>query len=696
MTDSNIIRVYDKRLIPHKNKYAAVRGAAGNIRKIFTSSNVSSTSIQIQANPPSSSAIMDRSGTLWEVSFNVRVTGVPNLNPPISAIPSLIPLEYLPGLPVGTLLVPIFPNLRFVSGYFAPRANALSYVTQSVQIQLGQSPSFAITMSQIASLIQRFDNKLIEREQSILSGEPCMLDDFQNYEQALGSARNPFANFGEITEYNPRGYFAYRVINDIAGGFPTDINNTSFAITFYEPLMLSPFLYEKDALGPGITGISTFQLQFNFATGALFQRLFCFNARALGAPTIDKTTGLSITPSASSLHCTFLSAATDMAMPDINFYPYYQVVNYPQNAILAASNDSNMYNKTGNQQFQNVQLSSIPMAIYVYMRVSDSKLDWTMPDVATAAITKLTLQFDNTPAMISEYSAIDLYSMTVRNGFNGSFSEYMGLQANGCGSWLKIVPGIDFPLGSNLCPGTLGNYQLQMSVDYTICANLKYSMDAQVPPQPIPGTNPDMQFNVVIVSEGTMVVDKGNVILSLGFLTPETIASAPIDLTQSYIYNHSVLGGSFFSKLKDFARGAWDVGKKAVSGIRSVLDSGILDKLPLPAKYKAIVSGIEGANRTLKEHGYGATGGKKIKKGILKRRAMGYGHIEDNMQNEDDDPYTMEDEQLLSQIVENKRNGKSFSKNDDAVARFLMEKREKHSNSNGGYNIQNDEDSDDY
>lgn len=101
--------------------------------------------------------------------------------------------------------------------------------------------------------------------------------------------------------------------------------------------MLSPFLYQKDDMGPGITGISTFQLQFNFATGDLLNRMLCLNNTNLKnlVPPVnvynaDNTNNITLTAKinngsngGSSLHCTFLSPAVDMAMPPITFYPYY-------------------------------------------------------------------------------------------------------------------------------------------------------------------------------------------------------------------------------------------------------------------------------------------------------------------------------------------------------------------------------------
>lgn len=96
--------------------------------------------------------------------------------------------------------------------------------------------------------------------------------------------------------------------------------------------MLSPFLYEKDAgVGPGISGISTFNLTFNFGGQNLLQRLFCFNSDCLGAPTV---TGFQFTPSSSSVIATYLTPAIDLQLPSTLFYPYYNVTNYPQSSVL--------------------------------------------------------------------------------------------------------------------------------------------------------------------------------------------------------------------------------------------------------------------------------------------------------------------------------------------------------------------------
>lgn len=81
---------------------------------------------------------------------------------------------------------------------------------------------------------------------------------------------------------------------------------------------------------------------------------------------------------------------------------------------------------SGQSAFSNIQLSSVPMAIYIYCRIADNSLKWTDTDVAVTSISSLSIQFDNTPAMISEFKAIDLYCMAVRNGLNASFNEFIG------------------------------------------------------------------------------------------------------------------------------------------------------------------------------------------------------------------------------------------------------------------------------
>ncbi len=72
---------------------------------------------------------------------------------------------------------------------------------------------------------------------------------------------------------------------------------------------------------------------------------------------------------------------------------------------------------------------------------------------------------------------------------------------------------------------------------------------------------------------------------------------------------------------------------------------------------------------------------------------MGYGHIEDQdtdseneSEDEDQDPYTQKDEELLSMIVQKKKQGQKIGKDDNMVAKYLMQKRENHRNGNGGYN----------
>ena len=116
----------------------------------------------------------------------------------------------------------------------APRWMPINNITGTLTATINNN-TVTTSLNEYLSAFIRYNNEIpnFDRE---FSTTPSMLDQFQVYDDGIGSARNPLANYLDNSAQCPRG------------GFPVVVNSdTQFAanVTFYsiEPLLISPFYY---------------------------------------------------------------------------------------------------------------------------------------------------------------------------------------------------------------------------------------------------------------------------------------------------------------------------------------------------------------------------------------------------------------------------------------------------------------------
>jgi hypothetical protein len=136
----------------------------------------------------------------------------------------------------------------------------------------------------------------------------------------------------------------------------------------------------------------------------------------------------------------------------------------------------------------------------------------------------LTVTWQN-QQLLSQATTQDLFNMSIKNGCNMSWSQFIGRT----GSVLAVDFGLDLGLAPNQAPGSLGNYQLGLTCNFT-----NTSSQAILP-----------TLYVVVVAEGAFNMTDGSCSHSLGVLSPDDILRGEIMPIGSYRRSEDIYGGKF-------------------------------------------------------------------------------------------------------------------------------------------------------
>jgi hypothetical protein len=511
------VKSIDPRVNFNRQKYLIQQGASQCSFRVVNSNNVSNNSVQFTCPPPNVNVAVDRK-VFIEIPIEFTFTGQS-------------PVPFVPGQ----------PNLIKYGSLDALRSYPLSKICSTVQVVLN---NFTVTtnISDYCDALLHYNNELDTRCFE-LSGTPSMLDSMQNYSDftELGSARNVLANYGENSTENARGGYSGVNFVEVAVDGVTGVITEKWLAIIYEPLFISPLLFgQREQMG--LYGIQTFDITLNFGD---------ISYAWSHAETPGGVTGLTVAGSilagtrAPRAHFTYLTPQVNQLLSPncVYSYPYYSIDRYPTdagtNGILPRASESISSN--------NVQFSSIPRRVYVYLRRSPLERRFTKTDTY-ARIDSVSINFNNKSGLLSAGTSFDLYHMSVRNGLKCSWDQWNKYQ----GSILCLDFARDMSLGPLEVPGVLGTYQFQITVNYTnvnTVETIKY------------------QLMVVSVSEGMFTVDKQTSMGQIGVVAPEEILndmSIPIADYYSAMQGANFYGGAFMDTVKKY-------GKKALSGLNAVL-----------------------------------------------------------------------------------------------------------------------------
>lgn len=498
----NSVKALDPRVNFARPKYLIQQGASQNTFKDVISTSFNNSTIQFSAPPPNVNVAVDRNVV---VKFPIRLT--------------------FTGTSVG-------PTLLQLGSNDAPRSYPMSKVCSTYQVVLNNN-TVTTNISDYADALLHYNNDIVSRQYH-MGGTPSMLDQMINYSDyaTLGSNRNVLANYGENAAENARGGFSgVQVVSD---------NGTTAVVDLvvYENLFISPLLFgQRDSMG--LLGIQTFDITLNL--GDLSRAWsHCSLGESItavvGSIPLDNYWGL---PTVSFNYLT--PQINQLLDPEqVYVYPYYSIDRYPTNIGSIAGNG------TSTVSSNNIQFSSIPRRVYVFVRRQNADQSYATTDTY-ARINSVSVNFNNKSGLLSGANSFDLWAMSVNNGLQSSWDQWNKYT----GSVLCLDFARDMSLGPLEVPGVLGSYQFQINV------NVKNLDSSAI----------NYSLYIVPVSEGSFTVNKQTTVAQIGIVAPSEILQDPnIPMADYYLalQGANYYGGAFLDTLKKF-------GKRALSGLHSAL-----------------------------------------------------------------------------------------------------------------------------
>ena len=506
--------------INEQKNYGILKGSAETSWKVITTQSYSTSSIQFTAPPPSPGIIVDRK--IWlNVSFNLTFTGS-----------STAPFGVLQNPAPAFIYGNSGNNAQAGSARDAPRAYPLSSCITTLTCKLNNT-DVSVNLNDVVQPLLRYHNDIDPLHNYDYSLTPAMMDQFQQYSLGSGANRNPLEQYGTNVYEFPRGGFVgiSNVVN-VAGA-----SSSSCTLTVTEPLFLSPMLFGTHCEEAGFIGLQTFDLNVTFG-----------NLAHLWSHDIASSSGLtniSVAINGSpQLLFRYMTPQEVTPIPRAIYYDYFEVNRYPTDQSLCNSNsltapDNTVYTYNS----ANIQLNSIPRRMYILARRSNQQFN-TVPSLYWAAsdtymaLQSISVNWNNRAGLLSGASQYDLYSMSVKNGCQLSWTQW----SNQVGSVLCVDFGDDIGLNDLEAPGMLGTYQLQVT------ANFK-------------NTAPDLEINdvdiqllpslyVIIVSEGTFCITENRSVAQIGVISKKDVLDAHAKPMIDYHHAQMIYGGNFFGSIK--------------------------------------------------------------------------------------------------------------------------------------------------
>ena len=547
----SVVEVRDPRtILMNKREYAALRAGSQTTWKPYTTTSVSSSSIQFSCPPPSGGFIVDRK-QYFMLPIRLTFTGT---------------------APVGQLLLN--------PGQDCPRAYPISSSIDVLQSTINNQG----VSSNIADIIQALMHFNTDEDLSNLdySMTPNLLDQSQAYSQLFGTNRSPMAFYGDTidkTMYS-RASFPFTVVSN---------TNTSAIIDMLccEPLYLSPFYFGKSNES-GFYNVTTMDFNITFLNQA-GNRMWSHDAVSVGVPTT--ITGIQATFNNFSPNFTYavnqpLMLFQYITPNETQIIPYNVPITYPYFETLRFSTDSSNAIAPGSQWnfvSNNIQLNSIPRRMYVFVRERNADLYSTPnnPDTYFSIEAPFNVQWENQNNLFASATKQDLYKMSVKNHCNLDWIQWSAgpvmaqdsfvtaNQIGTVGSLICIEFASDIGLSSLDAPGKLKQGMLQIQGVATNVSN-----------RPI---TPSLY--ILIINEGTFTVEGlGKSSTNIGVISSEDILNARQAPFVNYKDVEEINGGNFLSGLKSFGNKLLNVGKEANEFLKSShLISGVSGLIPHPA-----------------------------------------------------------------------------------------------------------------
>ena len=506
-----------------ERSYAVLKCGSQTTWKAYTTTSISSSSLQFSCPPPSGNVIVDRKMYLY-VPVRLTYTSIP---------------------PTGITVLQANRD--------APRAFPLASSIDTFSATINNQ-SVSINIADIIHALMHYntDNELKNLDYSMT---PSYQDQSQVYSDLYGTIRSPLFNYGDANDGDqcPRGGFPFKIIqNDVGDG--TNIKTAIIDVAFCEPLYLPPF-YFGASNGCGFFNVNTLDFNITFLSqsanrmwshddslGNVFlSSQLVFGGVNGGPATSSFAVNLGSQP---QMLIQFITPQENQIIP-ANMpitYPYFDVLRFPTDLSSFAPNVTNTVNSN------NIQLNSVPRRLYVFVRERNSDLFSNCNHTDSFfQINQISFQFLNKNGLLASASMSQLYEMSVKNHCKLSWNQWSGgpvykpadftATYGTVGSVLCIEFATDIGLDSLMAPGILNQCQLQVQLTITNVSSRTI--------------NPTMY--IVPILEGTFTVQgMGMASINVGVISPSDVLDCQENASINYSDVEAVSGGDFFTGLKAF------------------------------------------------------------------------------------------------------------------------------------------------
>lgn len=515
----------------------------------------------------------------------------------------------------------------------APRAFPATQVITTVSAQLNNS---SVTL-QPYYLINALMNCNVSNELKArwFSQCPCMIDEYQNYNDAnvqysnvaapgvtrsnvQGVVSDPLQSLGQSPAnfQTSRGSYPLNIIqnDNVAAGNPA---TAVIQFSSMEPIWVSPFNGTNDDYS--IMGLTNFQIQCTLGD---MSRIWSHNnGPAVGSQFStfnNATVSLYTNP---EVHVIWMTPPEAIPVPMSLVYPY-SLVNY----YTTSANGNTPIN--GLTDFtvttQNIQLTSIPNRILIFAQRTKSTQDVTTSDTF-AQLKSIQIQYDNQSGMLSSASAEDLYYMSYMNGYEGSWIQWSQTK----GSVFILDTTKNFALNRpDEAPSISTNKQFQITATFK---------NLNVHP---------VLFDVwiVTISSGAMQIAGGQTDLNSTVLTQQDVMSIKASGTRMVAKESNTFYGTGLQRIKTGLRSA---GRKVYSGLKrahdygqqtKILSRGLQTASNIAGIYQqpALTMGLSNASKAARELGYGMYGAGGYRGGAMMSQQELHERAMEDEEDEDD------------------------------------------------------------
>lgn len=526
-----VINVSDPRImVDQKKEYTVLRGAQEVSFQQFPANNTSNSNAVFMCNPPGPGFIVDKYIKLTMPGLTCNFSASTNTSAPA----------------VGLLN----------SQGDAPRAYPLATVMDTLQLYLNNN-SITLPVSDIIQPMLRFHNPCMTQN-GIYSMTPSEMDHTQDYLDLYEYIQNPLSGYGDSVWGGAvhRGAFPYDSYTNVAGATTAQV---VFSPT--EPLFISPLNWGP-VITSGLIGVQTMQVNITWSSGALFQRIW---SHADIQPAVGAITGWNVTPNFANppkLEFCYMTPKITQAIPRSVSYPYYSINRYNSTVSSISVAPLQTYQMT----LQNIQFSQIPRRAIMFVMAPDNTLTFETPDVYYP-ITNLSINFDNRQNLLASAQTHDLYYMNLKNGYNGSWNDFIGGPATDfnrdyqyglSGAPLVVEFGTDIGLSPDLSAGVSGTFQFQITATFK---------------NPNPNaTLTQATLWVIEVDEGLVTIENNSMIVQTSVLSKADVLNAHD--THPWVSYETLMrpegGASFFDKLKSIASTVLPVAQNVCKGVSAV------------------------------------------------------------------------------------------------------------------------------